>query len=107
MTTLGPENGTLTVRTSIAYRSSAVTARRGGYDVDGELDLLGVSRPLALALQIDGEQLTGMAFSLDDGGGTIHTEARITGKAASMGEGVVASVLDALITDFTTKLAAI
>ena len=34
----------------IAYRSSAVTARDDGYDVDGELDLLGVSRPLAFAL---------------------------------------------------------
>jgi carbon monoxide dehydrogenase subunit G len=48
-----------------------------------------------------------VAFSLSDGGGTIHTEAKITGKAASMGEGVVATVLDALIKDFTTKLAAI
>ena len=44
-------------------------------------------------------------FSLSDGGGTIHTAAQITGKAASMGEGVVVSVLDALITDFTGKLA--
>src|SRR5919108_3031213 len=43
-----------------------------------------------------------VAFSLTDGGGTIHTAAQITGKAASMGEGVVASVLDGLITDFTT-----
>jgi uncharacterized protein len=48
-----------------------------------------------------------VAFALSDGGGTIHTEAKITGKAASMGEGVVATVLDALIKDFTTKLAAI
>jgi uncharacterized protein len=48
-----------------------------------------------------------VAFSLSDGGGTIHTEAKITGKAASMGEGVVATVLDALIKDFTTKLATI
>ena len=39
-----------------------------------------------------------------DGGGTIHTHAQITGKAASMGEGVVIGVLDALITDFTSKL---
>jgi len=39
-----------------------------------------------------------------DGGGTIHTNAQITGKAASMGEGVVAGVLDALIKDFTTRL---
>ena len=44
------------------------------------------------------------SFALSDGGGTIHTHAQITGKAASMGEGVVAGVLDALITDFTTRL---
>jgi uncharacterized protein len=46
-------------------------------------------------------------FELQDGGGTIHTNAQITGKAASMGEGVVAGVLDALIKDFTGKLAEI
>jgi uncharacterized protein len=46
-------------------------------------------------------------FALSDGGGTIHTAAKITGKAASMGEGVVVSVLDALIRDFTEKLAKI
>ena len=43
-------------------------------------------------------------FTLSDGGGTIHTSAQISGKAASMGESVVVSVLDALINDFTTKL---
>jgi carbon monoxide dehydrogenase subunit G len=43
-------------------------------------------------------------FALDDGGGTLHTNAQITGKAASMGEGVVAGVLDALIADFTTRV---
>jgi carbon monoxide dehydrogenase subunit G len=48
-----------------------------------------------------------VAFSLADGGGTIHTAAQISGKAASMGEGVVSTVLDALIKDFTQKLAAI
>jgi uncharacterized protein len=48
-----------------------------------------------------------VVFSLADGGGTIHTAAQITGKAASMGEGVVVNVLDALIRDFTTKLATI
>ena len=48
-----------------------------------------------------------VTFALNDGGGNIHTEAKITGKAASMGEGVVATVLDALIKDFTTKLATI
>ncbi len=45
-----------------------------------------------------------VAFQLDEGGGAIHTKAQITGKAASMGEGVVIGVLDALITDFTGKL---
>jgi carbon monoxide dehydrogenase subunit G len=46
-------------------------------------------------------------FALNDGGGTLHTHAQITGKAASMGEGVVSGVLDALITDFTGRLGAI
>jgi carbon monoxide dehydrogenase subunit G len=45
-----------------------------------------------------------VTFAVSDGGGTIHTAAQITGKAASMGEGVVVSVLDALIKDFTGKL---
>ncbi|HEX6651393.1 MAG TPA: SRPBCC family protein [Thermoleophilaceae bacterium] len=48
-----------------------------------------------------------VTFAVSDGGGTIHTAAQITGKAASMGEGVVVSVLDALIKDFTEKLAGI
>jgi carbon monoxide dehydrogenase subunit G len=48
-----------------------------------------------------------VTFQLSDGGGTIHTAAQITGKAASMGEGVVVSVLDALVKDFSEKLAAI
>jgi uncharacterized protein len=45
-----------------------------------------------------------VTFALADGGGTIHTAAQITGKAASMGEGVVVAVLDALINDFAQKL---
>jgi carbon monoxide dehydrogenase subunit G len=44
-------------------------------------------------------------FSVSNGGGTIHTAAQISGKAASMGEGVMVTVLDALIKDFTGKLA--
>ena len=43
-------------------------------------------------------------FVLNDGGGDIHTAAQITGKAASMGEGVVSGVLDALVKDFAGKL---
>lgn len=46
-----------------------------------------------------------VTFGLSDGGGTIHTAAQISGKPASMGEGVVVSVLDALIKDFTGNLA--
>jgi uncharacterized protein len=48
-----------------------------------------------------------VTFDLSDGGGKIHTAAQISGKAASMGEGVMVTVLDAMINDFTQKLAAI
>jgi uncharacterized protein len=48
-----------------------------------------------------------VTFSLSDGGGTIHTAAQITGKAASMGEGVMVSVLDAMIRGFTERLSAL
>ena len=47
-----------------------------------------------------------VVFTLTDGGGNVHTAAQITGKAASMGEGMVSTVLDALIRDFTEKLVA-
>ena len=50
---------------------------------------------------------TQSVFALVDGGGTIHTDAQITGKAASMGEGRRCLVLDALITDFAGKLGAL
>ena len=48
-----------------------------------------------------------VTFALADGGGTIHTAAQISGKAASMGEGVVVGVLDGLIKDFAGRLQAI
>ena len=48
-----------------------------------------------------------VTFTVNDGGGTIHTAAQISGKASSMGEGVVQTVLDALVNDFTQKLASI
>ena len=47
-----------------------------------------------------------VTFTFDNGSGSIHTAAQITGKAASMGEGTVSTVLDALITDFTNNFAA-
>jgi hypothetical protein len=46
---------------NIAYRSSAVIARDDGYDIEGELDLLGVRAPLSFALSLDGDHLTGTA----------------------------------------------
>jgi carbon monoxide dehydrogenase subunit G len=45
-----------------------------------------------------------VTWAVTDEGGTIHTDATITGKAASMGRGVVVGVLDALIKDFAGKL---
>lgn len=48
-----------------------------------------------------------VTFTVGDDGGTIHTSAQISGKAASMGEGVMTTVLDALIKDFGEKLATI
>ena len=48
-----------------------------------------------------------ITFQLKDGGGDLHTSAQISGKAASMGEGVVYGVLDALIADFAGKLGAL
>lgn len=48
-----------------------------------------------------------VVFALEEGGGKIHTDAAISGKAASMGRGVVVGVLDALIKDFTGKLSAL
>jgi uncharacterized protein len=47
-----------------------------------------------------------VVFTLSEGGGNVHTAAQITGKAASMGEGMVSTVLDALICDFTARFAA-
>jgi carbon monoxide dehydrogenase subunit G len=47
-----------------------------------------------------------VTFVLSDGGGNLHTAAQVTGKAASMGEGTVSTVLDALIKEFTSNFAA-
>ncbi len=48
-----------------------------------------------------------VTFALADGGGTVSTRAQITGKAASMGEGVVVAVLDGLIGEFVRNVSAI
>jgi carbon monoxide dehydrogenase subunit G len=63
-----------------------------------------VLRVKARESQGQGHANADVTFELNDGGGTIHTKAQITGKAASMGEGAVAGFLDGMITDFSTKI---
>ena len=63
-----------------------------------------MTRQVARGRRPGPRQRDGGVHAVDDGGGTLSTNAQITGKAASMGEGVVAGVLDALIKDFTGKL---
>jgi hypothetical protein len=46
---------------TIAFRSSRVTQRPDGLDVDGELELLGVRRPLSFGLVLADGRLTGSA----------------------------------------------
>lgn len=53
-----------------------------------------------------GQANADVTFTLSGDGGNIHTEAQISGKAASMGQGVIKTVLDALIRDFTNNLVA-
>jgi carbon monoxide dehydrogenase subunit G len=48
-----------------------------------------------------------VTFTMNGTEGNVHTSAQINGKAASMGEGVVKAVLDALIKNFTSKLSAL
>ena len=53
-----------------------------------------------------GQANADVTFTLDNGGGNVHTTAKITGKAASMGEGTVSTVLTALIDDFIERFIA-
>ena len=51
-----------------------------------------------------GQADANVTVTLEGDGGTIHTEASMRGKVASMGEGMVETVLDAMITDFANNL---
>lgn len=51
-----------------------------------------------------GQADANVTVTLEGDGGTIHTEASMRGKVASMGEGMVETVLDAMIQDFATNL---
>lgn len=95
-------------RAEITVKLGAMSMRFGGTVEVAERD--DAARRAVLRVKSKEQGGSGYAnadvtFSLNDGGGTIHTAAQITGKAASMGEGVMVTVLDALIKDFSGRLA--
>jgi carbon monoxide dehydrogenase subunit G len=99
----GPES----VRAEIKVRMGAMSMTFTGTVEVVEQDAAAHHVKLAVKSKEAGGQghaNASVEFTLTEGGGTIHTNAQITGKAASMGEGVVSGVLDALIADFTQKL---
>ena len=101
--TTGPDS----VKAEILVKMGAMSMKFTGTVEVTEKDEAGHRAVLTVKAREGGGQGHANAtatFALEDGGGTLHTNAQITGKAASMGEGVVAGVLDALITDFTTRL---
>jgi carbon monoxide dehydrogenase subunit G len=101
--TTGPES----VKAEIVLKMGAMSMKMVGTVEVAEKDDAehrAVLRVKAREAGGSGHANADVSFKLEDGGGTIHTSAQITGKAASMGEGVMVGVLDALITDFTTKI---
>ena len=101
--TTGPDS----VKAEIAMKMGAMSMKLVGTVEVVEQDAAAhraVVRVKAKEAGGQGHANADVVFQLNDGGGTIHTNAQITGKAASMGEGVVVGVLDGLITDFTGKL---
>ena len=101
--TIGPES----VKAQIVLKMGAMAMKMVGTIEIVEQDAAArraVMRVRAREAGGQGHANADVTFQLEDGGGTIHTHAQITGKAASMGEGVMVGVLDALIKDFTTKL---
>jgi carbon monoxide dehydrogenase subunit G len=102
----GPE----TVRAEILVKMGAMSMKFTGTVAVIERDDAGHRAVMQVKSREAGGQghaNADVTFTLSDGGGTVHTAAQITGKAASMGEGVVSSVLDGLIKDFTSRLARI
>ncbi|HJZ62543.1 MAG TPA: SRPBCC domain-containing protein [Miltoncostaeaceae bacterium] len=104
--TTGPDG----VRAEIKVRMGAMSM-----NFTGTVDIV-EKDPAAhrMVMRVKSKEAGGQGFAnadveitCNDGGGTIHTNAQITGKAASMGEGVVIGVLDALVADFAGKLGAL
>ena len=101
--TTGPDS----VKAQIIMKMGAMSMKMQGTvevvekDADAKTALLRVKAREAGG---QGHANADVTFQLNEGGGTIHTHAQITGKAASMGEGAVAGFLDGMITDFATKI---
>jgi uncharacterized protein len=102
----GPESVKAQIKVKMGAMSMKFTGTVSVVEQDAE-DHRAVMQVKAREAGGQGHAKAEVVFTLADGGGTVHTAAQITGKAASMGEGVVSTVLDALIQDFTTKLATI
>jgi len=100
-----------TVKAEIVVKMGAMSMKFTGTVEVTEKDPASHSATLTVKSREAGGQghanATAIFALADGGGGTVSTNAQITGKAASMGEGVVVSVLDALIKDFTERLARI
>jgi carbon monoxide dehydrogenase subunit G len=102
----GPESA----KAQILVRMGAMSMKFVGTVSITEQDEANHTAVLAVKSREEGGQgyaNANVTFTLNDGGGSIHTNAQITGKAASMGEGVMMSVIDALIKDFAEKLKSI
>jgi carbon monoxide dehydrogenase subunit G len=108
------EGGTVVERTSPESAKAEILVKMGAMSLKfaGTVDVAERDDATHTAvLKVKSREASGqgyanadVTFKLDDGGGTIHTAAQISGKAASMGEGVMQSVLDAMIKDFTKSL---
>jgi carbon monoxide dehydrogenase subunit G len=102
--TIGPDSVKAEIKVKMGAMSMTFTGTVEIVEQDGAAHRA-VMRVKSKEAGGQGHANADVAFALTDGGGTIHTKAQITGKAASMGEGVVVGVLDALINDFSGKLA--
>ncbi len=111
------DGGSVTERTSPTSAKAEIKVKMGAMSLTykGTVEVVEQDADAHRAvLKVKSREASGQGFanadvqlSLSNGGGTVHTEAQITGRAASMGEGVMTTVLDALIKDFTEKLAAL
>lgn len=111
------EGGSVLSRTSDTAVKAEIRVRMGALSMTftGSLEVTDQDPSAHTAVMVVRSRETGgqghanatITFTLHEGGGAIHTVAQITGKAASMGEGVVSGVLDALVADFASKLGAL